>query len=84
MEQQLKLYPNPVATTLNLELPVGVSSTEVKVMNAPGQVVYNQEVPAGVSNLVIPVEGMSNGIYFMKIQQADYQVTRKFIVHQRP
>jgi len=60
--QNVKLYPNPVANTLNLELPSNVSMEKAVFYNALGQIIKesNNEVSWDVSSL-------PTGVNFIKI-----------------
>lgn len=61
-EENLSVYPNPAATTLNIVLPGRVSGN-ISITNSVGQLVYNQ--PAATHN-TINISGYTAGVYVIK------------------
>lgn len=56
------LYPNPVAD--NLTWTAGISSGVIEIYNTIGQKMYSQKITG--STQVIPLNGLSGGIYYLK------------------
>ena len=63
-DSAITVYPNPIGNTLyiNAEEPI----SEIEIVNTLGQIVYRKEVNA--DNVVCDVEGLSNGIYVVRIR----------------
>ena len=74
-------YPNPLnaITTIRYVLPRSMH-VMVSVYDVLGQKVaelVNQEKQAGVHQMLFEAGALSNGIYFYRLQTADYKATRK-------
>jgi hypothetical protein len=65
-EAQVAVYPNPSAGVFNVTFQ-GTDNT-VEVYNSTGKLVYFEQINASTG--VISLEGMSNGIYLMKVNSA--------------
>ncbi|RJP68374.1 MAG: T9SS C-terminal target domain-containing protein [Ignavibacteriales bacterium] len=80
----LQNFPNPFnpTTTINFSLPVK-SFVTLKVYNAIGNeiaVLVNEEKPAGFHEVVFNAFGISNGVYYYRLQTGDYSVIKKMIL----
>ena len=75
LEHTLKLYPNPASETLNVE---GVM-TSIEVYNTVGQCLLTQQV-SGTSTQ-ISLNGLDNGIYFLRVSNEGETLVRKFSVN---
>jgi hypothetical protein len=68
-ELTLSAYPNPfnAETTIELEVPAGTGSIDLKIYNTLGQVVYQQKLPAWGENIKYRWDGkdVTSGIYFV-------------------
>ncbi|WP_179319430.1 S8 family serine peptidase [Winogradskyella helgolandensis] len=81
-EEQLKdfkLYPNPVTTNLNIEMPSNVNQLEVSIYNQLGQEVLNQMITENSKS--ITVSGLVSGLYVIKLSTKNSSKTFKFIKH---
>lgn len=67
------IYPNPASTILNVEAD---GYDNLQIVNAFGQVVYTADV---TGHLKIDVSGLSNGVYFIRLNNAEGTTTQKFI-----
>jgi hypothetical protein len=79
----LKIYPNPVASTLMLSY--SSSSTEplqITIYDENGKIVYTEMVneTGGQVNKSISLSGYAPGIYFVNLLQGNQQETKKIIV----
>lgn len=73
----VRLYPNPAADHLNVEVP---SDATVQIMDVTGrQIIINENVTAGQTH-TLNLAGLSNGIYSVKIFNAEFTTTRKVVV----
>ena len=70
----LRIYPNPVSNVLHLEGEV--TSGQVSIFDLTGRKVY-----AGEYQTVIPVDHLTNGMYFLSVTTSEGQViNQKFII----
>ncbi len=69
----ISVYPNPVSDILNVQLPAGNSTGEIKLLNLQGQVL--RVVPARALTR-IEVADLSAGVYLLDFQGADRQVVK--------
>ena len=78
------MYPNPATDQVQFSFDL-VSKQEVQysLMNALGDVVKSQAYgmePAGKRNYTIGLDGLSEGIYYLRIQVGDAQKTEKIVI----
>lgn len=63
------IYPNPVKTTLHLDLQKGIQEkNDLKLISINGQTVYHKK-NSSKQNINIPVSHLPRGIYFLKINE---------------
>lgn len=77
------LYPNPTADVLNLSLELQHTGVyDIAVSNVVGQQLMQQQVQlnAGIANHTIATSALSNGVYYITIQQGNNSISRKFVV----
>jgi len=73
----VKLYPNPVTSTLFLKDINATDVKELSIINASGIAVYNAKA---VSTAGINVANFSNGIYVVKVVKTDGTVSNHKVV----
>ena len=73
-----KVYPNPVSQTLNVSFSNFGQNTEVKILDATGNLLMTKTVSE--KNLQIPIHHLSNGIYFLSIQTSSGIFHKSFAV----
>lgn len=77
---RLNMMPNPATRVVNINWNVASSTeTEVTIATAMGQVVYNTTVRQGANGLSVPVDGLSQGMYFVTVKTNGASVTQKLI-----
>lgn len=76
----IKIYPNPAKSFLQVEVPERSAVTEIQLTNAVGQVIASQKPVAGQARL--NVSNLSNGIYFVRITNAEGSIIKKVSVMQ--
>ncbi|MES2566909.1 MAG: T9SS type A sorting domain-containing protein [Bacteroidota bacterium] len=73
------LAPNPATTELIISFSQEVKEiTSVLVMDVLGKVISSYEINEGLVS-TIPVNELSNGVYFIKIQQGKNTTVKKFV-----
>ena len=85
MEQGLQIFPNPAADQATLRVSADAPfEARLEVVNMLGAVVYSQasQTFAGVQDVQIPVQGLANGMYQVRLVAGDMQVgTRLMVQH---
>ena len=80
----ISIHPNPVTATANIEFSLGNNSNvDIAVYNILGKKItdlYNGEMSMGSNNIKWDVNGLNNGVYFVKIQMNNQVVTKKIMV----
>ena len=74
----IKIYPNPAKNVVSVEVPEKEIATKVQLLNAIGQTVAEQVPTSDLTKLNI--ENLPNGIYFIKISNANSSITKKITV----
>ena len=72
---QVKLYPNPTASTLNIEALANIQS--IAIYNIIGQEVMTKE--ANSSTISLDVSGLNSGVYVIKTMIDGNVSSTKFI-----
>jgi len=73
-EGSIKIYPNPVAGNLNIELE---SESMVRILNINGTIFYQKD---RVLNEIIDLSGFSPGVYIVQIENNNQITQHKLIV----
>jgi hypothetical protein len=73
--QNVKVYPNPASSVINIEGIDNYNNLDVKIVNVQGQVV--KEVP---NTLEINVSDINTGVYFIKIDLDGQQSIQKIVI----
>lgn len=76
-EWQLELYPNPATENLNI-VSGNVEIDGVVFYDATGRVVFEKHYKSSKS-LTISIKDLPSGIYFMRIENKENNVFRKFV-----
>lgn len=80
LENNISIFPNPAfgSTSISLNL-VESNDVFVELVNALGQRVFVQEyaLTSGLNTIEIPLNDLSDGMYFMNLQVSDQLITEK-------
>jgi len=79
-ETEVTLVPNPATgqTQLIVDSPLKESSA-VLVYNTAGQLIWNQNLSTNTQIIEIPLDDMSKGIYYVKLNVGNQSVTKKLV-----
>jgi hypothetical protein len=77
-EEQISIFPNPTATTIEIQLPEFFKNYQCRIMNALGALVMEKK-NVSVSSFTIDLEHVNAGIYFIEIVKED-QLYRKKVI----
>ncbi|MCF8278252.1 MAG: carboxypeptidase-like regulatory domain-containing protein [Flavobacteriales bacterium] len=74
------LYPNPASSQITLDLlNLKEEPLSLRILDSSGRIVLEQkQLP--LSRLSIPLDGLSNGVYFASVQLKDKLLTERFVV----
>jgi PKD repeat protein len=72
----IKLYPNPNNGNFKIEL---ISDAKISISDAIGHTLLNEKFKQG--NHIINLENAANGLYFIKITNAEQQITKPMIIN---
>ena len=68
----VRLYPNPAQNELHVELPDANKAYELQWMDAAGRVLGRlHHEAATASKAMLNVQGLANGVYFLRVQSQD-------------
>jgi len=81
LEDQIKIYPNPVADLLSIEFNYGLTlnNIELKLFNLNGQELSRQSLPSGTTSTNISTDNLSSGVYFIQLTIDEKQYSQKVI-----
>ncbi|AUC82530.1 M28 family metallopeptidase [Lacinutrix sp. Bg11-31] len=74
--EDFKIFPNPVKTILNIELPQ-FNKAELSILNINGQVVLEQAIEETSTKLKLST--LNNGIYFLTLKIDGKEINQKII-----
>jgi Secretion system C-terminal sorting domain len=81
-EADLLIYPNPTQNILNIEFINALQiETQIEIINTVGQIQHSQIVAAGNNLVQIQTLNLASGAYFIRIQQANSLILKRFIRH---
>jgi hypothetical protein len=79
-EKSIKVYPNPNNGQFALEFSNIESGATVSIYNMLGAVVY-QSIATNETIQKASIQGITKGIYILKVKDSEEQLTRKIIVN---
>jgi len=77
----IRIYPNPTTGNFTVEFN-GNDAVNLKLVNILGEVVYqlNKVEADGFFTKTISIEGISEGIYYLKIEGNTLNITKKIVI----
>lgn len=85
-EKSLKLYPNPTAGNVNIEVPATQGYLRLELFNTQGQrVIFHEESlnEGGWYSKVLPTENLAPGMYILRLKNGGKAIRAKLIVETR-
>ncbi len=77
----LRIYPNPSQDWLYIDLPPSAIPTwEVQILNAQGQAMTSGPILPNEGRLEICLRALPRGIYYVRLKNADYSLSRKILI----
>jgi plastocyanin len=77
---KLTMFPNPVNTELQIQLPKNYNEGTITIFNVSGKQVLSQFVNNGLEELTLDVSQINSGMYFIKYQFGEILETKRLIV----
>ncbi len=76
----VKMFPNPASDQLNLDFSAipELSEYEISIFNVDGKVVHSEST--GLKKINVKLTGLSDGIYFVKIESKQLNIYRKIFI----
>ncbi len=75
----IKVYPNPAKNQLNVKWDEN-ELVSVKIYNSIGKLVYFAKSVSLINTLTINTTSLANGLYFVKLNTKNKEITKKIIV----
>lgn len=80
----LELFPNPNQGifTLNVSFESKIDEATIRIYNSMGQILYNEMICSDSEDFggQISLNGLTPGIYFVNVKNANQEVSRKMII----
>lgn len=80
LEEQISVYPNPATDNLFISNESGEQINSLEVMNITGKLILTPAVNFSGNTTKLNLDGISSGVYFVRINTASGVLTRKFII----
>ncbi|MEK7254025.1 MAG: T9SS type A sorting domain-containing protein [Bacteroidota bacterium] len=71
---QVMAFPNPASEMLNVEIEGDFQQGIIGLTDLAGRWLLQREVIEGESNLVLPLDALQNGLYFLQVRSGEGQV----------
>lgn len=84
--EKFEIAPNPASNNINLLLNTTTnSSTTISILNTLGEKVYQIQtnLNAGSNNVLLNINNLANGVYFIQLNDGVHQQTKKLIKQTR-
>ena len=79
---EIKVYPNPAANFVNVDLPENEMTGTLSILSASGQLVRSVQSYEGESSVQIDIQDLQKGVYMVRWVQSDEQVVVKKLIVQ--
>ncbi|NPD44091.1 MULTISPECIES: M28 family peptidase [unclassified Lentimicrobium] len=81
---KIEIFPNPAISNARINFYLEQNQyTEVSLLNNMGQTIstlHQGEMTSGIFQIELPLEGLSQGLYFVKIEATNFSNTEKLLV----
>lgn len=81
---KISLFPNPVSTTLHIQLPTDGEETVISISNLLGEMLVTNtfDTHEGLNLLKVNIEGFAPGLYTVTILRAQTKLVKKIVVEE--
>lgn len=78
----LSVYPNPATSgSVTIETIEDLKNADVSIFSLTGQQLFSTQVPSLDERKAIDVSGLAQGIYLIRVQSADFDISRRIIIN---
>lgn len=80
-------YPNPATAVLNLEwIAEAVKPVRVSISDAMGRRIFSNEMVTspGLNRHILNLDGISNGLYFLLVEDGTSKITQRVVISGKP
>jgi hypothetical protein len=79
---EIKVYPNPAANFVNVDLPQNELTGTLSIVSASGQLVRSAQSSEGEASIQLDVQDLPKGVYLLRWVQSDDQIVVKKLIVQ--
>lgn len=76
----VKIYPNPASQKAVITIPAELIRAQVELINAQGVITMTRNF-SGTEMLELTLDGLSQGVYIIRIKNEEALVIRKLVIH---
>jgi hypothetical protein len=77
---EITVYPNPASNYLFVETEENTNINQVRLLSVNGRMIFSREIIDKRNRFRLNLEGMKEGIYFLRIQTTSDEIVRRLIV----
>lgn len=74
-----KLFPNPATNDLTIQMTGGLAIDSAQLMDINGRIIKSFSPDNTIGDFTFPVDGLSNGMYFVKLASGEKTAVKKFL-----
>jgi anaerobic selenocysteine-containing dehydrogenase len=79
--ENVKIYPNPAKEFIMVDLNgINEKINHLKIVNLQGQMVYSSNLTNQSQLINVPLNNLSEGVYYLQIQTNNEIITKKIVV----
>ena len=78
LDQDLKIFPNPVSNQLHIEFIKEEQSATIRVFDIQGHTVLRKAFQ-NTKSISLNTSNLSSGVYYLEVSNSDFHIIRKFI-----
>ena len=80
LNNMIELFPNPTKNELQVSFTFAVSNARIDVYNAEGQLMLSNFIDSAVNHSISTAQ-LNNGIYYLRVTNAQHTLIGRFIKH---
>ncbi len=80
LDEEIKIFPNPAANTLNIQIPDEKEFSELQILDMQGRILQKISCKNEPGLMQIPITSLDEGMYYVKLMGHDIMIKR-FIKH---
>ncbi len=78
LSNKLKVYPNPASNNIHIILEGELNIDTIEIVDQLGRIVLDKKINFNEDS--VQIEGLSKGIYFLRIYVDNFNITKKVVV----